>query len=62
MPKGETVGNVVIDGKGGSRGRDRKRSKQCKGDREHKKNRDMAVKREAETTNTEAKISESGFK
>ena len=25
MPKGETVGNVVIDGKGGSRGRDRQR-------------------------------------
>ena len=23
MPKGETVGNVVIDGKGGNRGRDR---------------------------------------
>ena len=26
MPKGETVGNVVIDGKGGSRGRDRQRT------------------------------------
>ena len=34
MPKGETVGNVVIDGKGGSRGRDRRKFY-----REHAKNR-----------------------
>ena len=26
MPKGEAVGNVVIDGKGGSKERDRERS------------------------------------
>ena len=30
MPKGETVGNVVIDGKGGSRCRDRKSYKETK--------------------------------
>ena len=28
MPKGETVGNVVIDGKGGSKDRDRQRRQQ----------------------------------
>ena len=32
MPKGETVGNVVIDGKGGSRCRDRNSYKETKTD------------------------------
>ena len=66
MPKGETVGNVVIDGKGGSRGRDRQRTaaeekEKTTGNiyREHKKNRDRAVKREAETENTEEEMKRS---
>ena len=32
MPKGETIGNVVIDGKGGSRCRDRNSYKETKTD------------------------------
>ena len=34
----------------------KKRSKKCKGGREHKKNRDRAIKREVETANTEVEI------
>ena len=46
MPKGETVGNIVIDGKGGSRCRDRN---------SYKEQRQMQRQVEAEETNIKGK-------